>query len=115
MTANVSNPVQLGRPMTISCNANQVKVVKIGNESINFSFNAGTSALCFKAALKETAHIHSSNSTRGWQDSVKLTVLKRKVFQSVIYVSVYQFSLFKSCNNDKQKYFVKVVTIFIGR
>ena len=31
----------------------------------------------------------------------------------MIYVSLYQFSLFKSCNNNKQKYFVKLVTFFI--
>ena len=42
VTSLVSFPVQLGREITITCKANKVRNVKIGNESIDDNFGAGT-------------------------------------------------------------------------
>ena len=45
MTSKVSFPVQLGGQLTISCNANKVRYMRIGNDSIDDNFGAGTWAL----------------------------------------------------------------------
>ena len=42
VTSNVSFPVKLGHQITITCKANKVRNVKIGNESIDDNFGTGT-------------------------------------------------------------------------
>ena len=45
MTSKVSFPVQLGGQITISCNANKVRNMRFGNDSIDDNFGAGNWAL----------------------------------------------------------------------
>ena len=52
VTSKVSSPVELGHQITITCKANKVRNVKIGNESIDNNFAQDLEFCMFKPPYK---------------------------------------------------------------
>ena len=61
------DPVQLGHPMTLSCNANQVKIKQM---KVTLKSVAGSWSLCFQAASSQSPTIQFFHSTWWRQDKV---------------------------------------------
>ena len=56
VTGKVSFPVQLGHQITITCKANKVRNVKIGNESIDDNFGQALGLCIFKPPFSSRAY-----------------------------------------------------------